>query len=105
MTYQEFFKLLGNPDPICLIDNKIKISVNEINKYNKKNDIYFIPNIGGTKSKDITDFKAFFVVLDCGRDENNNYYSLNKDRRFKESCLAKIDNFEIKPNVVVETRN
>ena len=37
MTYQEFFKLLGNPDPICLIDNKIKISVNEINKYNKLN--------------------------------------------------------------------
>lgn len=105
MTYQEFFKLLGNPDPICLIDNKLKISVNEINKYNKKYDIYFIPNIGGTKSKDITDFKAFFVDLDCGRDENNNYYSLNKVRRFKESCLAKIDNFEIKPNVVVETRN
>ena len=70
MTYQEFFRLLGNPDPICLIDNKIKISVNEINKYNKKYDIYFIPNIGGTKSKDITDFKAFFVDLDCGRDEN-----------------------------------
>lgn len=105
MTYQEFFKLLGNPDPICLIDNKIKISVNEINKYNKKHDIYFIPNIGGTKSKDITDFKAFFVDLDCGRDENNNYHSLNKVRRFKESCLVKIDNFEIKPNVVAETRN
>lgn len=96
---------MGNPDPICLIDNKIKISGNEINKYNKKHDIYFIPNIGGTKSKDITDFKAFFVDLDCGRDENNNYHSLNKVRRFKESCLVKIDNFEIKPNVVAETRN
>lgn len=97
--------MLGNPNPICLIDNKIRISVNEINKYNKKNDIYFIPNIGGTKSKDITDFKAFFIDLDCGRDENGNYYSLNKVRRFKESCLAKIDNFEIKANIVVETRN
>lgn len=53
---------MGNPDPICLIDNKLKISVNEINKYNKKYDIYFIPNIGGTKSKDITDFKAFLLI-------------------------------------------
>lgn len=105
MTYQEFFKALGNPNPICLIDNKIKISVDEINKYNKKNDIYFIPNVGGTKTSDITDFMTFFIDLDCGRDENGNYYSLNKVRRFKESCLAKIDTFEIKANVVVETRN
>ena len=49
--------------------------------------------------------KRFFIDLDCGRDENDNYYSLNKVRRFKESCLAKIDTFEIKANVVVETRN
>ena len=96
---------LGNPNPICLIDNKIKIGADEINRYNKKKDIYFIPNIGGTKTKDITDFKTFFIDLDCGRDENGNYYSLNKVRRFKEAQLVKIDNFEIKPNIVVETRN
>lgn len=105
MTYQEFFKALGNPNPICLIDNKIKINADEINRYNKKKDIYFIPNIGGTKTKDITEFKTFFIDLDCGRDENSNYYSLNKVRRFKEAQLVKIDNFEIKPNIVVETRN
>ena len=96
---------LGNPNPICLIDNKIKIGADEINRYNKKKDIYFIPNIGGTKTKDITDFKTFFIDLDCGHDENGNYYSLNKVRRFKEAQLVKIDNFEIKPNIVVETRN
>ena len=96
---------MGNPNPICLIDNKITIGADEINRYNKKKDIYFIPNIGGTKTKDITEFKTFFIDLDCGRDENGNYYSLNKVRRFKEAQLVKIDNFEIKPNIVVETRN
>ena len=77
MTYQEFFKALGNLNPICLIDNKIKISVNEINKYNKKNDIYFIPNIGGTKSKDITDFKAFFsafIYINADFNYRQSYY-------------------------------
>ena len=61
MNYKEFLKKLGNPDPICFLNNKIKISLEDVPKYIDEYNIYFIPNIGGTKKEDITEFKTFFV--------------------------------------------
>ena len=48
MNYKEFLKVLGNTDPICFLDNKIKISLEDVPKYIDEYNIYFIPNIGGT---------------------------------------------------------
>lgn len=45
MEYKELFKKLGNPNPICLADYTIKITADDIPKYNNKYDITFVPNI------------------------------------------------------------
>ena len=71
MSYINFFKLLGNPNPICVRKNKIPVSLSEIEKYNGVNDLYFYPNQGGTKNKEINKFNCFFVDIDCGRDNND----------------------------------
>ena len=93
MEYKELFKKLGNPNPICFADYKIMITVDDIPKYNNKYDITFVPNIGGTTDTDITEFKAFWVDIDAGKDENNNYFSVkrlknlsqNNGRKFTDS--------------------
>ncbi len=105
MTNKEFFDALGNPNPICLVNNNKRIYVSDIPKYIDNYDIFFIPNIGGTKKIDITDFKCFFVDFDCGRDKNDNFYPLNYVKKFKDSKLQDLKKFEIQPNAIIETRN
>ncbi len=78
---------------------------NKINEENKLGDVYFVVNSGGDKDDMITNFNAVFVDLDCGRDENKNYYSLDIAREFKNKKLIEINNFEIKPTFIIETRN
>ena len=74
MEYKELFEKLGNPNPICFANYKIIITADDIPKYNNKYDITFVPNIGGTTDADITEFKAFWVDIDAGKDENGNYF-------------------------------
>jgi len=67
LDYNDFFKLLGNETPICFKENNVRIKASDIEKYNGEYDLYFIPNSGGTKTKDINKFNCFFVDIDCGR--------------------------------------
>ena len=105
MKYNNFLELLGNPEPICFVDNHAKISVSDIPKYIDNHDIYFIPNIGGTKTDDIREFKTFFVDLDAGRDTDGNYLPGKMIKQFKAKQWEKINNFSIPPNAVIGTRN
>ena len=105
MNYNDFLNLLGNKNPICFVDNNIVIKKKDIPKYIDEHDIYFIPNIGGTKTDDIKEFKAFFVDLDAGRDADGNYLPNKKVKIFKSEQWEKIYGFGIQPNAVIETRN
>ena len=86
-TLKEFLRLLKNKDPICFINNKEIITFSEINEYNGKEELHFIPNTGGTKDKDITQFNAYFIDLDCGRDEHGNYFDLDAISHYKNKKL------------------
>jgi hypothetical protein len=49
----------------------------QLQQYNDNNyDIYFTVNSGGTKQPEINKINAVFIDLDCGKDENKKYYSL-----------------------------
>ena len=105
MNYNDFLNLLGNKNPICFVDNYIVIKKKDIPKYIDEHDIFFIPNIGGTKTDDIKEFKAFFVDLEAGRDADGNYLPNKKVKIFKSEQWVKIYGFGIQPNAVIETRN
>lgn len=81
------------------------INASEVNKENKAGDIYFVVNSGGDKDKMIENFNAVFVDLDCGRDTNKNYHPLNVVSEYKNKKLKEINEFSIKPTIIVETRN
>lgn len=105
MNYEYFFKLLGNEEPLCFINCVNPIPVKQIPKYNGKKDLFFITNSGGTKTKDITKFNAFFIDLDCGRDENGEYFPPDIVDKYKEEQMKKLKSFHLKPNCIVSTRN
>jgi hypothetical protein len=68
-------------------------------------EIYFVPNSGGYKSEKITKFNCVFIDLDCGRDENKNYYPMETVIPYKKSKIEEINRFIYQPSYVVETRN
>ena len=105
MNYIDFFKCLGNPSPICFVNNNIKIKHSDIDAYIDNNDLFFIPNSGGTKTEEITGFNAFFVDLDAGRDSNNNYLPGKLVKKYKTEQMQKIKKFQIPVNAILETRN
>jgi len=105
MHYNEFLKKLGNPDPICFVDNNKVISIKDVPQYIDKYNIYFIPNIGGTKIEDIKEFKAFFVDLDAGRISKDEFLPGKAVKKYKTEQWKKINAFSIPPSFVVETRN
>ena len=105
MNYKEFLKLLGNPEPICFVDNSIKITLNDVPKYINEHEIFFLPNIGGTKIEDITEFKAFFVDLDAGKISKDEFLPGKAVKKYKSEQWKKINAFSIPPSFVVETRN
>lgn len=81
------------------------INASEVNKENKTGDIYFVVNSGGDKDKMIENFNAVFVDLDCGRNTNKNYHPLKVVNEYKNKKLKEINNFNIKPTIIIETRN
>ena len=84
MDYIDFFKALGNEQPICFADNREIIEIGKISELNKKRNLYFIPNSGGVKGKEITKFNTFFIDLDCGKDESKKYFPLEYVEKYKK---------------------
>lgn len=105
MNYNEFLEKLGNPDPICFVDNNKIISLKDVPKYIDKHNIYFIPNIGGTKVEDIKELKVFFVDLDAGKISKDEFLPGKAVKKYKTEQWKKINAFSIPPSFVVETRN
>ena len=105
MDYIDFFKALGNEQPICFADNREIIEIGKISELNKKRNLYFIPNSGGVKGKEIAKFNTFFIDLDCGKDENKKYFPLEYVKKYKKEQLTKLKAFVPCPNAIVETRN
>src|SRR5471030_2150074 len=68
-------------------------------------EIYFLPNSGGYKNKEINSINAVFIDLDCGRDEDHNYFPLSTVQEYKGRKLALIKSFTLTPTAIVETRN
>lgn len=74
-------------------------------KNDKDYEVYFVVNSGGYKIIDISTINAAFIDLDCGRDENKQYYPLEITQNYKKTKLQEIKNFPNPPSYIVETRN
>lgn len=105
MNYNEFLKKLGNPDPICFVDNHKIISLKDVPKYINEHEIFFLPNVGGTTIEEIKEFKAFFVDLDAGKISKDEFLPGKAVKKYKSEQWKKINAFSIPPSFVVETRN
>jgi hypothetical protein len=78
----------------------------KLHKYNNEGyNIYFIVNSGGTHINEINRINAVFIDFDCGKDENKQYYPLEKTKQFKNECLEKVGAFKYQPSFIIETRN
>ena len=80
----------------------------------KSKDLWFTPNRvpddqfrSGRKkaaAKEITQYNNWYVDIDAGKDDNNNYYDLAEVNRRKQDMLAVIKCLP-EPTAIVETRN
>jgi len=104
-TLKEFLRLLHNKEPICFINNKEIITFSEINKYNGKDELHYIPNTGGTKDEDIKQFNTYFIDLDCGRDKKGKYFDLDTVAEYKKKKLKELQRFQPSPSAIIQTRN
>ena len=107
MTYtlKEFLRLLHNKEPICFIDNKKVVTLEEATQHICVNELHYIPNSGGIKDKDITKFNTYFIDLDCGRDEHGNYFDLDATSKYKKQKMKELQRFHPSPSAIVQTRN
>lgn len=103
-----------------VLDNKIQMYQLKNNgmfattQPDKSKDLWFTPNRiaddqykNGRKkaaAKEITQYNNWFLDIDAGKDDNNNYYSLDEVARRKQDMLKIIDLLP-EPTAVVETRN
>lgn len=83
----------------------VKIHESQIEKENKSGDIYYVVNSGSDKNDGITNFNSVFIDFDAGKDEDNNYYSLEQVQDYKTSFINKVNNYKIKPTFIIKTRN
>ncbi|PKM78525.1 MAG: hypothetical protein CVU90_01960 [Firmicutes bacterium HGW-Firmicutes-15] len=81
------------------------IPEDEIAIANQSKDIYFIVNSGGVNDDSISRFNALFIDLDCGRDEQDNYYPLDITKVYKGAMMMKLESFPVQPTLIIETRN
>ena len=105
MKRTDFLNALGNASPICLSNHNKIITLNNIESLNGTHELHYIPNLGGTKADEITQFKTFFIDLDSGRDKNGDYFPLSKVSEYKEQKQKQLEAFPIYPSAVIETRN
>lgn len=68
-------------------------------------DIYFIPNSGGSKNEQITVIRAAFIDWDCGRAPDKKYFPIEVVRIKKQEYLTKILSSPLNPSYIIETRN
>ncbi|KGK81783.1 hypothetical protein DP73_21175 [Desulfosporosinus sp. HMP52] len=81
-------------------------TISLLQQANEQNrEIYYVINTGGYKNDEITKINAVFVDLDCGRDENGDYYPLDIVSDYKKDRLSKLSSFIYKPTFIVNTRN
>ena len=83
----------------------MSISIKQIPYENKNGDIYYIVNSGGKKDNEITKFNASFTDLDCGRDKQGDYFPFEIVQEYKNNKLKEISGFQLKPTLIIETRN
>lgn len=101
-----FRALKDNEKPINLngyFDENMKDKLKQLNEqgYN----IYFTVNSGGTKKEQINKINAFFIDCDCGKDDKGNYFDLDIVKQYKQRVLNKVQEFELVPSFIVDTRN
>lgn|GEM_PF-2584517 len=103
-----------------VLDNKIQMyqlknnGMFAVTKPDKSKDLWFTPNRvsddqykdGRKKAagKEITQFNNWYLDVDAGKDDNNNYYDLAEVERRKKDMLAVIATLP-EPTAIVETRN
>ena len=85
-----------------------------VTKPEKGKDLWFTPNripddqfCAGRKKaagKEITQYNNWYLDIDAGKDDNNNYYVLDEVNRRKKDMLKVIDLLP-EPTAVIETRN
>ena len=105
MTQEDFLRLLKNTDPICLKEHNKIISLEEAKALNGTVELHFKPNSGGTKDEDITRFNAYFIDLDCEKDENGNNLDLDTITAYKKRMMKKLSSFTPSCSAIVETYN
>ena len=103
-----------------VLDNKIQMYQLKNNgmfaatKPDKSKDLWFAPNriddaayTDGRKKaagKEITQYNNWYLDIDAGKDDNNNYYALDEVERRKKDMLMVIALLP-EPTAIVETRN
>lgn len=85
----------------------VKNSLYNVVTSNEKSDTdaYFVPNLGGTRMKDIKVLTSVFIDLDVGRDKNKKYMNTYQVNKRKKVIWTKVNKCPIKPSLAVETRN
>ncbi|MGD7025248.1 DNA-primase RepB domain-containing protein [Rossellomorea vietnamensis] len=79
---------------------------NQLNSLNEEDyEIYFLVNSGGYKADEITKFNAVFIDLDCGRDDDGNYFTKDTTTEYKYEQIIKLQQYELEPTYIIETRN
>ena len=66
-------------------------------------ELHFKPNSGGSKDKDITRFNAYFIDLDCEKDEKGNCLDLDTITAYKKKMMKKLSSFTPSCSAIVET--
>lgn len=107
MTCKEFLKYFSSDHFFYSTSrtNMTQDTLSNVEKMNDRFDIYFIPNPGGRKWKDIKYTNCCFVDIDCGRDKYNKYLSPSKVQTKKLQMQKRIAKCPIQPHIIVETRN
>jgi hypothetical protein len=118
MNTKTFLEKIFNNEKInfrALKDNEKPINVNGYFDENMKDklkqlneqgyNIYFTVNSGGTKKEQINKINAFQIDCDCGKDDKGNYFNLDIVNQYKQNVLKRVQEFELVPSFIVDTRN
>ncbi len=112
MNINEFLKMFGSDVMFCHQYSKssdsgmnFNVTLEQLLETNNKGfDAYFIPNGGGTKKTEITNFNSCFIDLDTGK-RDGKYLPEQEVNIIKKRMLEEIKHFSLKPSIIVETRN
>jgi hypothetical protein len=81
-------------------------TVSKLDEFNNEGyDLYFVVNNGGYSDDHITQLNAVFIDLDCGRNPEGNYRSLDEVNGYKERKLKELEQFALPVSWIIDTRN